>query len=235
MVKEVMFKRKKELIIVSILLIVLTLISVILYSNFKTKNEIVESNDLIIAESSEKINDEVIKETIMIDIKGEVKTPGVYKLDKNSRVIDAITLAGGLTKNAYTKYINLSKILEDQFVIIIDSKNDIKKVENKTNIEEIKLNTNNNNDASIKQDNIITNDKEDELEKENIIEENIFVNINTSTKESLMTLPGVGESKALAIIEYRTQNGNFKDIKELKNVSGIGDKLYEDIKMLVTV
>ena len=62
-----------------------------------------------------------------------------------------------------------------------------------------------------------------------------LININTATKEDLITLPGIGESKALSIISYRKMNGSFKNVEDIKNVSGIGDALYEKIKDLITV
>lgn len=62
-----------------------------------------------------------------------------------------------------------------------------------------------------------------------------LVNINTATIDELMTLSGIGESKAKAILLYREENGYFKSIEELKNVSGIGDVLYNAIKEGITV
>ena len=64
---------------------------------------------------------------------------------------------------------------------------------------------------------------------------NTLVNINTATKETLMSLKGIGESKADKIIEYRNTQGTFKTIDEIKNVSGIGDSVYEKIKDYITV
>lgn len=61
------------------------------------------------------------------------------------------------------------------------------------------------------------------------------VNINKANKEKLMTLPGVGESIALKIIEYRTQNGDYKSIEDLKKVAGIGDSKFNNLKEYVTV
>ena len=61
------------------------------------------------------------------------------------------------------------------------------------------------------------------------------VNINKANKEKLMTLPGVGESTALKIIEYRTQNGDYKSIEDLKKVAGIGDSKFNNLKEYVTV
>ena len=60
-------------------------------------------------------------------------------------------------------------------------------------------------------------------------------NINKANKEKLMTLPGVGESTALKIIEYRTQNGDYKSIEDLKKVAGIGDSKFNNLEEYVTV
>lgn len=61
------------------------------------------------------------------------------------------------------------------------------------------------------------------------------ININTATKAELMTLAGIGEAKANAIIDYRNENGNFTSIEEIMNVSGIGEKIYDKIKNRITV
>ena len=92
-------------------------------------------------------------------------------------------------------------------------------------------NTNNatNNNANDTPKNNTTDTKPDDSNK------TLKININTATKEELMTLKNVGESKALAIIEYRNKNGLFKTIDDLKNVSGIGDKLFESLKENITV
>ena len=64
---------------------------------------------------------------------------------------------------------------------------------------------------------------------------NQVVNINTATLLELQTIPGVGESKAQAIITYREENGGFKSIEEITNVSGIGDSTFEKIKNNITI
>ena len=165
-----------------------------------------------------------IEEYIYIDIKGSVKKPNVYKLLKGSRVNDAIKEAGGLSKNANTRFINLSKILNDSDVIVIYSNDEIKKA-NKTNTiyvntpcvcEEVK------NDACIKNEEI-SNDS------------NKLININTATIDELMTLNGIGESKAKAIIEYRTNNGNFTKIEDITLVNGISETIYAKIKSNITI
>ena len=65
--------------------------------------------------------------------------------------------------------------------------------------------------------------------------ENALININTATENELMSLTGIGESKAKAIISYRQENGNFASIEDIKNVTGIGDSIFEKIKNDITV
>ena len=67
------------------------------------------------------------------------------------------------------------------------------------------------------------------------LNESTKVNINSATKEELLSLTGIGESKALAIIEYRNSNGLFKSIEDIKNVSGIGEALFAKIKENITI
>ena len=167
-------------------------------------------------------------EEYMVDIKGEVVTPGIYKLKKSSRVIDVIEKAGGLTQNADTTVINLSKKITDEMVIIIYSKQEVKNWL-KTKEQEDYLEEK----CKISEEGKVENDACLEDEKE----ETTFqtkVNINTATKEELMTLSGIGESKAEEIITYR-KSTPFKTIEDLKNVSGIGDATYEQIKNHITV
>ncbi len=71
------------------------------------------------------------------------------------------------------------------------------------------------------------------LKKEDVSSDK--VNINTATKEELMTLMGIGEAKALSIISYRTNNNGFKSIEEIKNVNGISEKLFLSIKDQITI
>lgn len=167
-------------------------------------------------------------EEYMVDIKGEVVTPGIYKLKKSSRVIDVIEKAGGLTQNADTTVINLSKKITDEMVIIIYSKQEVKNWI-KTKEQEDYLEEK----CKISEEGKVENDAclEDEKEGTSL---QTKVNINTATKEELMTLSGIGESKAEEIITYR-KSTPFKTIEDLKNVSGIGDATYEQIKNHITV
>ena len=138
-----------------------------------------------------------------VDIKGEVKDPGVYKLKEGSRVIDAINASGGLKENANTYSVNLSKKITDEMVIIVPSNSENTNVSNNT---------------------ITQNTKNSSL-----------VNINTATTKELLSITGIGESKASNIVKYREENGNFSSIEDIKNVSGIGDSLFEKIKKYITV
>lgn len=247
------FISNKKVIISVIALLLLSLVSFVAISNIITsKGQI--TVDTKVEEKLTSSEEQKVQEYILVDIKGEVKTPGVYKLPANSRVIDAIEASGGLTKKAVTTYINLSKTLKDENVIIINKKSELKKIEEKKNIEEIKINDNSS--VSVKTTDVITNDVDKVKEEttpesvtktpeegassanENSSEtkkETTSVNINESSIEELTTISGIGESKAKAIIEYRTANGPFKSIEDIKNVSGIGDKLYDKIKTYITI
>lgn len=247
------FISNKKVIISVIALLLLSLVSFVAISNITTSKGKI-TVDTKVEEKLTSSEEQKVEEYILVDIKGEVKTPGVYKLPVNSRVIDAIEASGGLTKKAVTTYINLSKTLKDENVIIINKKSELKKIEEKKNIEEIKINDNSS--VSVKTTDVITNDV-DKVKEETTTEtvtktpeegassanenssetkkETTSVNINESSIEELTTISGIGESKAKAIIEYRTANGPFKSIEDIKNVSGIGDKLYDKIKTYITI
>ena len=238
-IKNYVSERKLELLII---LLLLGIICFLVWNSYFKKDKVLLENDDVnlISDNLEKVEESsnVSEEKyILVDIKGEVKKPGVYKLKENSRVIDAINVSGGLTKKAYTKYINLSRILKDENVIIVNSTSEIKKVSSGNNITEVKINNDSKNSASISESELITNDnvKSEEDNTVNSLENNQKVNINTATKEELMKLSNIGESKAEKIIDYRTANGNFNSIEDIKKVSGIGDKLYDSIKENITV
>jgi len=186
----------------------------------KNNKEVIKQSQIV--EVTDIKNDE-IEEFIYVDVKGSVKKPGVYKLKKDSRVIDAVEASGGIDKDANTRFINLSKQLKDGDVVVVYSSSEIEKAR-KENIvyietpcvcEEVK------NDACYKQD-----DEEVSSNK---------ININTASIEELKTLNGIGEAKAKSIIDYRNINGTFKSIEDLKKVTGISESLFEKIKDSITV
>jgi len=188
------------------------------------------------SEKEEKeVKKEIIKEEkheeekeILVDIKGQIKKPGVFKMSSNERVNDAITKAGGLTNNADTSLINLSQKVKDEMVIIVYSKEEVQKMN-----EEEPCICPDVNDACINEENkseIIVEDKNNQK-----VEANSKISINTASKEELMMLDGIGETKAVSIIEYRSKNGNFKTIEEIMEVSGIGEAAFEKIKEKITI
>lgn len=214
-----------------------------------TDNVLIDNN--LDNQNNETIVPDII-EYIYVDIKGYVNKPGVYKIDKNEdkRINDLINLAGGLKKDADTSIINMSLRLHDEMVVIIYSKKEIndfleskKKQEEKLEIcekEEVKndgcLNENNIIDSSNQtSNNDSINGNNNNNSNQDSSEETLKVNINTAPKETLMTLNGIGESKAEAIISYRNEVGLFKTIDEIKNVSGIGDSVFEKIKDNITI
>lgn len=147
-------------------------------------------------------------------------------------MIDAINVAGGLREDADTSILNLSKKLTDEMYIIIYTKTEIeqyknKKLNNKEILEKLEEDlfiVDDYNDAKIKTEEVQSDTKSV-----------IKISINTATKEELLTINGIGESKADSIIKYREENGNFKTIEDIKNVSGIGDSLFEKIKEYITI
>ena len=148
-------------------------------------------------------------EYIYVQISGAILTPQVAKLKKGSRVFELIEVAGGFTpdaSNAYVnKVLNLARILADGEKLYIPF-----------SLEELEQ------DFTTK---YITIDST----------ANLIVNINTATKQQLTTLPQIGDSTADKIIAYRTKNGAFKSIEDIKNVDGIGDKTFEELKDLISI
>lgn len=174
-----------------------------------------------------KEKEEKQEEMVSVDIKGEVNIPGIYMLPVSARVIDVISQAGGLTENADTTVINLSKKVKDEMVIIIYSKEQVKNFEETKKQEEYLQNKCIQPDENaIQNDACIANSATTISGK---------ININTATQEELMTLTGIGASKAKDIISYRETNGPFTNIEDLKNVSGIGESTFARIKENITV
>ena len=235
---------KLIVLIVSIIFNFLFLIlSIVLYVHLYNYNcPVCETN---FKENEIAINEqEEIEKSFYVEVKGAVKKPGVYKMSNTNIINDLITIAGGFNKNAYSKNINLSKKLTEELVIYVYTENEYKKKDEKEIketicecptydispctaefVSEIIVNDNtesvivNNNDNSN-----LVDDTKDSL-----------VNINIASKEKLMELSGIGESKALDIINYRELNGKFSKIEDIKNVSGIGNAIYEKIKDHISV
>ena len=205
-------KENYYFILIFILLIVIN-DSIILSDFYSLKN-----NEVKIIDNT-KLNETVKDDTkdFFVDIKGEVKKEGVYKVTSGMTVNDVINLAGGLKKSASTKNINLSKRVFDEMVIIVYSKSSL-----------------NNNVNNNKNDALIKNDEKALINSSNSSSNLSLVNINTASIDELLTLSGIGNSKAEAIIKYRESN-KFNTIDDIKNISGIGDSLFEKIKDYISV
>ena len=210
------FFRQNYLTIISLILSISLLIVFVITNYFK---ESVESSEISINNEVETIKEntepenKAMEEIIKVDIKGEVINPGVYAINNDKTVQDAINIAGGLTKKANTNDINLSKKVTNEMVIIVPTISE--KKESKSSIT---------NNAAIHSNSTST---EKNTSKK--------ISINTGTLNELMTLTGIGESKAKSIISYREKNGLFKKIEDIKNVSGIGDALFAKIKENITI
>lgn len=220
-------------IILGVVIVFSSIAFIFIYSNSsQNQNSSIVNTSETIEEVQEIESEE--ENYVYVDIKGAITKPSVYQMKEGSRVVDVIKQAGGLTTKADTSILNLSKKVSDEMVIIVYTKDEINdyKSNNKTKEEIIKYIEKdcicpdpNLNDACNNTDNL--NDK-NELSPNKI-------SLNNATKEELMTLPGIGEAKAQDIIDYRISNNLFKDITELKNVSGIGDNTFDQIKNLITL
>lgn len=137
---------------------------------------------------------------IKVDIKGAVKRPGVYLAKEGDRIADVLEKAGGLQEGADSDRINFSKRVEDEMVIYVPRIG-----------EEHPLIGGVSGDAGSGGS-------------------SGRINLNQASEEELQTLPGIGPARARAIIEYREQHGRFRQIEEIMEVSGIGEKTFEKIK-----
>lgn len=218
---------KKYKYVITIFLFMLIIFYIIFVKvNLKSKEKNLVDNQVVINEV-EKVEVDLKDDLVYVDIKGAVKKPGVYKINSDKKIIDVITIAGGLMENANTDNINLSKKVTDEMVIIIYTNEEVKN----SNIVDtvIKVVDKECVCPNIQNDGCINTEIND-----SITNVNKTININTATLEELMSINGLGEAKAKAIIKYREENGYFKIIDDLLNVSGIGEALFEKIKEYIT-
>lgn len=188
-------------------------------------------------------NDSTEKEKLSefyVEIKGAVNSPGVFKVTSDNIINDAINMAGGLKNNAYTKNINLSKNVSKEMVVYVYTNYEYSLLNAKDETKECNCPKQDISICTDKGASVITSDenKPEELpsnnEKDNS-KDNSKVNINTASKEALTSLSGIGDAKAQKIIDYRNENGLFKSIEDIKNVTGISEKLFEQIKEFITI
>ena len=202
-------KQRKIIIIIGIL--------VIIFIGWKfynlSNNTDIENNDFIVNDTKEeKKNDNEEEEMMAVHVTGEVNNPGVVKIKEGSRIEDVIKAAGGLTENGDITNVNLAYVVEDGMKIRIPSSNE-------------------------DSEDYITEDsgKGVILSEESNNSSSSIVNINTANEAELEQLPGIGPSISSKIVEYRNKNGKFKNIEDIKNVTGIGDSKFEKIKEYIKV
>ena len=145
------------------------------------------------------------QDLITVDVKGAVKSPGIYDLPVGSRVHDAVQKAGGLTEEADSKSLNLAQKVSDEALVYVPTKGE----------EAVSQQTASGTTSSTSKDK--------------------KVNLNKASLEELKQVKGLGRKRAQDIIDHREANGKFKSVDELKKVSGIGAKTIEKLKDYVTV
>ena len=160
-------------------------------------------------EDEQKESPKEAADSIVVYVCGKVRKEGVVTLPAGSRIYQAIEMAGGMADDAAASYLNLAEVLTDGARVYVPGTDDAE-VGN----------------SSIPQGNTAGGFSGETDGK---------VNINQASKEELMTLPGIGEVKADAIIQYRTEQGKFASIEEIKNISGIKDGVFEKMKDKITV
>lgn len=145
------------------------------------------------------------QDLITVDVKGAVKSPGIYDLPVGSRVHDAVQKAGGLTDEADGKSLNLAQKVSDEALVYVPTKGE---------------------EAASQQAATGATPSSSKEKK---------VNLNKASLEELKQVKGLGGKRAQDIIDHREANGKFKSVDELKKVSGIGAKTIEKLKDYVTV
>lgn len=198
----------KKLPIIIIFLCIIICISIYFFTKDKS-DDFSLSNNLYITNSTEETQPE--EKEIIIHIDGEIINPGIVLLPSGSRISDAITASGGITAQADLSKINLAYELSDGQKIYIPS------VLDEDEIPYIQ------NDAGT---NVVIPD---------LSSNSSLVNINTATQSELESLPGIGASTASKIINYRKENGKFKQIEDIMNVNGIGESKFNNIKNYICI
>ena len=155
--------------------------------------------------------EEGLPETLYVHVCGAVNAPGVYELKTDARIYEALEAAGGMTEDAAADWINQAEALSDGERIYVPTQEEAE--ESAQSVSGRWADPNGNAGGSV-------SDK---------------ININTAAKEELMTLSGIGASKAESILKYRQEHGNFQNIEALKKIEGIKDGVFNKIKDDITV
>lgn len=187
------------------IVLIVVLVNVVFYGCENEKDSI----ELGTVSSENTVVDKESSTNIYVHISGSVKNPGVYSVAEGTRLYQVVEMAGGLTKKAKQDLLNLAETVTDGQKIHVMSKKEYKR-QNSLGEEGTK-------DGS-------SNNVADGM-----------ININTASETELTKLPGIGLSKAAAIVTYREENGMFSSIEDIKNVSGVGDATFSNIESMITV
>lgn len=212
--------KNKIIIAVGVIIIAIT-VGIYFYRTTKDDSEIEITEDNLTTNTAVENNNEIVEEennTIVVHITGEINYPGVVVLKEGARVVDAIEAGGGETDEADLSSLNLAYMLSDGEKIYVPNKEETSQESQEREY--------------------ITSAKDNSEKSENGAKStgtNFKININTAKQEELTQITGIGESTAKKIIEYRTQNGKFKSIEDIKNIPGIGDSKFNAMKEEITV
>lgn len=197
----------KKILISFIFLLIIIGISIYFLTK-ESSADIILQNDFY--EQNDITPEVTIPKTIIVHIDGEVLNPGIVYLTENSRILDAINASGGLTDIADSSKINLAYSLKDGQKVHIPSIYD----------EDVSY---------------ISDDAGMDVIVPDNASNSSLININNASAKDLEILPGIGESTALKIVDYRNKNGNFKTIEDIKNVNGIGESKFNMLKDYICI
>lgn len=171
------------------------------------------------ASEAEEVRDE--DALIYVDIGGEVQNPGVYQIPEGTRLFQVIEEAGGLKETAAADSINQAEPVIDGQKIIVGSLD----AASPYYIGSSVISSTSGQDRNISESKGAVR----------ITADGVLVNINLATLEDLQVIPGVGPSTAQKILDYRNANGPFQKPEDLKKISGIGEKTYENLKDFIEI
>ena len=189
--------------------------SEIILSDNATMEACSDTEPVVPDEPTEEVNKTESIEVVVVYVCGAVNNPGVYELPGGSRMDDAVCAAGGFSEDADMTYVNLAAKVSDGLKLQIPT---VQETADEAQVRKI---------DSFDGDNIALSSAESDGGG--------LININTASREQLVTLPGIGDGIAGKIIKYRDENGSFKSIEDIMKVSGIKDKLFSKIKDHITV
>ena len=173
-----------------------------------------------------KESEETAVSVCYVHICGEVVLPGVYEMEEGSRIFQVVERAGGFTERAAAQYLNMAQVVCDGMKIVVPDGESLDRAERYGLDSE-----GGNHGAGSAGAGVIM--PEGKSAGGSTAKEK--VNLNTATREELMTLKGIGEAKADDIIAYRESHGGFQKIEDIKKISGIKDAAFEKIKDDITV